>query len=231
MYLADVPCHIVSRGNNRDACFFTLQDYSFYLECLGDAARRYRVAIHAYVLMTNHVHLLMTPKSAEGISRLMQSLGRRYVQYVNHEYQRCGTLWESRHKASLIDAERYLLACYRYIELNPVRARMVRHPSEYRWSSFHANSLGEPDTLVSPHSLYRALGTTEESRRFAYRDLCESQLDPGAIRDIRTATRFSMPVGDHRFKAQVEAALGRSIGQCKLGRPKRHVHGAVPAEN
>jgi len=140
MYLAGVPCHVVQRGNNRDACFFTDDDYQLYRETLRDACRSYRVDVHAYVLMTNHVHLLMTPQTIEGISRVMQSLGRRYVQYVNRSYQRVGTLWESRHKASLVDAKNYLLACYRYIELNPVAAGMVEHPGDYRWSSFTCNA-------------------------------------------------------------------------------------------
>ena len=135
MYLPSVPCHVIQRGNNREASFFAHQDYLFYLNCLGEACNRYNVAVHAYVLMTNHVHLLMTPDDREGISRVMQSIGRRYVQYINKEYQRCGTLWESRHKASLVDAEQYLLTCYRYIELNPVVANMVKHPGVYAWSS------------------------------------------------------------------------------------------------
>ena len=118
MYLAGVPCHVIQRGNNRDACFYAEQDYQFYLDCLQDAGRRYRVAVHAYVLMTNHVHLLLTPKDTEGISRVMQSVGRRYVQYINFEYQRSGTLWEGRHKASLVQAEDYLFTCMRYIELD-----------------------------------------------------------------------------------------------------------------
>lgn len=119
MYLAGVPCHVVQRGNNRDACFFADDDYRFYLDVLRGACCRYDVDVHAYVLMTNHVHLLLTPRAVEGVSRVMQSLGRRYVQYVNRAHRRCGTLWESRHKASLVDAEPYLLACYRYVELNP----------------------------------------------------------------------------------------------------------------
>ena len=143
MYLPGVPCHIVQRGNNRDVCFYSEQDYQFYLECLKSACKRYRVAVHAYVLMTNHVHLLMQPEDEAGISRVMQSLGRRYVQYINHTYRRSGTLWEGRYKSSLINAEEYLLACYRYIELNPVRANMVSHPADYRWTSYRFNGQGE----------------------------------------------------------------------------------------
>ena len=144
MYLPTIPCHVVSRGNNRDACFYADEDYLFYLECLGDACDKYAVALHAYVLMTNHVHLLLTPRDELGISRVMQSVGRRYVQYINYTYRRSGTLWEGRHKASLIDADRYLLACYRYIELNPVRANMVVDPADYRWSSYRVNAGLQP---------------------------------------------------------------------------------------
>jgi putative transposase len=131
MYMAGMPCHVVQRGNNRDATFYSDDDYQFYLACLEDGTKRYRVAVHAFVLMTNHVHLLMTPNDSEGVSRLMQSIGRRYVQYVNKTYRRTGTLWESRHKASLVQEEQYLLKCYRYIELNPVRAGIVEHPADY----------------------------------------------------------------------------------------------------
>jgi len=157
MYLAGVPCHVVQRGNNRDACFFTDDDYRFYLDVLADACRRYRVDVHAYVLMTNHVHLLLTPRAVDGVSRVMQSLGRRYVQYVNRTYRRCGTLWESRYKASLVDADRYLMALYRYIELNPVAAGMQSHPGDYPWSSFRCNAWGRLNHLICPHSLFLGL--------------------------------------------------------------------------
>jgi putative transposase len=137
MYMAGMPCHIIPRGNNRDACFYADQDYQFYIDCMQDACERYHVAVHAYVLMTNHLHLLMSPENVDGISRVMQSVERRYVQYINLvEYRRSGTLWEGRHKASLVDADNYLLICIRYIELNPVRAGMVEHPASYRWPSF-----------------------------------------------------------------------------------------------
>ena len=219
MYLPGVPCHVIQCGNNREACFFAQQDYLFYLSCLGDACSRYHAAVHAYVLMTNHVHLLMTPDDQEGISRVMQSIGRRYVQYINKEYQRCGTLWESRHKASLVDAEQYLLTCYRYIELNPVAANMVKHPGDYPWSSYRHNAFGDRNPLITQHELYRSLGVTEEERRSRYRTLVETSLAKEDIHTIRSAARFSMPVGDSRFKAQIERVLGCSIGQAKRGRP------------
>jgi putative transposase len=216
LYMADVPCHVIQRGNNRQACFFDDQDYQFYLECLGDACRRYKVALHAYVLMTNHVHFLMTPLVDGSISRVMQSIGRKYVQYVNTEYRRSGTLWEGRHKASLVDAEPYLLKCYRYIEMNPVRAGMVAHPSEYRWSSYRANARGEASPLVQHHELYRSLGEGKAERCHVYRELFATDLDTKDVHAIRHAARFSAPLGSSRFTEEIERAL-----DVKLGRGRR----------
>ena len=221
MYMAGVPAHVIQRGNNRDACFFHEDDYRFYRQCLAEACTRYRVALHAYVLMTNHAHLLMTPERADGISRLMQSLGRRYVQYVNRIYRRTGTLWESRHKANLVDADGYLLACYRYIELNPVRAGMVSHPAGYAWSSYRAHAYNDPDPTLAEHPCFRALGHTPEDRATAYRELFRTELHPALVRDIRTAAVFSAPLGNARFRRQVERALGRTLGYAARGRPAR----------
>ena len=169
--------------------------------------------------MTNHVHLLLSPQTIDGVSRVMQSVGRRYVQYVNKHYRRCGTLWESRHKASLVDAERYLLACYRYIELNPVTASMVPHPGDYRWSSYGVNAWGKRDDLLSPHELYLALGADASMRRTRYRELFAKHLSRDMVRQIQTALDFSMPLGNDRFRQKIERELGRSIGQAKRGRP------------
>jgi putative transposase len=138
------PQHIIQRGNNRQNVFFAEDDYRFYLEKLADACRKYDCRLHSYVLMTNHVHLLITPMTETGIGKVMQSLGRSYVQYVNFRHRRTGTLWEGRYRATLLDSERYLLTCHRYIELNPVRAGMVADPAAYPWSSYRHNALGEP---------------------------------------------------------------------------------------
>ncbi len=142
MVIPGQPLHIVQRGNNRQAVFFAEQDYLTYLECLRDAAFQQGCWVHAYVLMTNHVHLLLTPTQETNLSRCIQAVGRKYVRYINGHYRRSGTLWEGRFKSAMIDSAQYLLACYRYIELNPVRANMVEHPQHYRWSSFHANAMG-----------------------------------------------------------------------------------------
>lgn len=221
MYLPGVPCHVIQRGNNRQASFFSAADQVFYLECLQDAARRYGVAVHAYVLMTNHVHLLATPVEADSISRTMQSIGRRYVQYVNLNYRRTGTLWESRHKASLVDAEGYLLHCMRYIELNPVRAGMVPRPADYRWSSYRANVQQERNDLITRHEIYNALGLDDEARAQAYRELFSTALNSNQVRLIRQSAAFSMPTGDDRFRAQVEAASGRKIARSVRGRQSK----------
>jgi len=214
-----MPCHIVQRGNNRSVCFFSDEDYHAYLDYLHDACQRYAVSLHAYVLMTNHTHLLMTPECQYGISLVMQSLGRRYVQYINQQFRRSGTLWEGRHKSSLVQADSYLLACYRYIELNPVRADMVAHPGDYRWSSYHANAMGELDKRLTTHPVYEALGQTKESRQYAYRGLFSIALDKDMVHAIRSASRFSMPLGNHRFKTEIEQALKCKLGFARRGRP------------
>ena len=143
------PQHVIIRGNNREPIFYADEDYQFCLEKLKKACDKHECDIHAYVLMTNHVHLLITPHKKDGISKVIQMLGRYYVQYFNNTYQRKGTLWEGRYKATLIDSEHYALGCYRYIELNPVRAEMVEHPAEYPWSSYGFNGLGDKISLLS----------------------------------------------------------------------------------
>src|SRR5210317_2260739 len=155
--LPGIPQHIVQHGNNRAPCFFDEKDRWQYLEDLAESAEKYLCEIHAYVLMTNHVHLLVTPKGKFAVSQMMQALGRRYVYYVNHRYGRSGTLWEGRYRSSLVDSEAYLLACMRYIELNPVRAGMVTHPAEYQWSSYRINAQDEASELICPHTLYLAI--------------------------------------------------------------------------
>jgi len=209
MYLDGVPCHVIQRGNNRTVCFYSARDYDTYLDFLSDACQRYSVALHAYILMTNHAHLLMTPTCKQGISRVMQSLGRRYVQYINKQFRWSGTLWEGRHKASLINADEYLIACYRYIEMNPVRAAMVDHPGDYPWSSYHANAYGKIDKHLKPHSLYLALGRDSCERQTVYRELFEGVLDQKIIHAIRNAANFSMPLGNNNFAKQIEDALER----------------------
>lgn len=179
------PQHVIVRSNNRSEIFCADADYQFYLEKLQLACTQHDCKIHAYVLMTNHVHLLITPQLAESLSKTMQMLGRYYVQYYNYTYRRTGTLWEGRFKATLVDSECYLMTCMRYIELNPVRADMVTHPAEYPRSSYLRNARGQADKLVTPHGEYSRLGETDEARQAAYRQLFEYHIPEKSLVEIR----------------------------------------------
>jgi putative transposase len=225
IHIDGLPLHIVQRGHNRGACFFDDQDRHAYLGWLGDALQREQCRLHAYVLMTNHVHLLLTPEHAASVPRLIISVGRRYVQYINHSYGRSGTLWESRYKSSLVQAETYLLFCQRYIELNPVRAGMVSNPAHYPWSSYRANALGQANPILSPHPLYVALAAAETPRRETYRALFRGALDEAPLADLRMALNQDQPVGNSRFYAEIEAITGQRRELRKRGRPrKRNQH-------
>ncbi len=158
--LVGQPQHVIVRGNNREAIFCADEDYHFYLAKLNLACEKHQCDLHAYVLMINHVYILITPHKKDGISKAMEMIGRYYVQYFNHSYKRTGTLWEGRYKATLIDSEHYALTCYRYIELNPVRAKMMDDPADYPWSSYRANGLEESSDLIVQHSFYKSLGKT-----------------------------------------------------------------------
>jgi len=224
-YLPGVPAHVVQRGNCRKAVFFGEDDYRAYLRWLADAAAKHGCVVHAYVLMTNHVHLLVTPESSHAISRTMQYVGRRYVPYVNRCYAMSGTLWEGRHKGCVINSEGYLLACMRYIELNPVRAGMVGKPIDYPWSSYAANAAGRPNGLIVPHERYQALGETAEKRQLAYRELFRIPLDSDQVHDIRATVQTGTPLGNNRFRRQIEQTIKRGVGQAQRGRPKRNTKG------
>jgi putative transposase len=219
--LPNVPLHLIQRGNNHQACFFTDEDYRFYLDWLTEHAGTTGCRVHAYVLMSNHVHLLITAERVQAAGALMKALGQRYVQYVNRNYRRSGTLWEGRFRSCPIQEEAYLLACQRYIELNPVRANMVAHPAEYRWSSYRANAQGATDALVNPHPLYTALGLDAAGRQAAYRDFFRYELEPGLVDEIRQATNGNFALGNELFAAQVSAALGRRAAPGKPGRPRK----------
>ncbi len=214
-----VPLHIIQRGNNRQACFFTDQDYSLYLEWLHKYSQESGCAIHAFVLMTNHVHLLITPSKDSSAGELMKKLGQRYVQYVNRTYKRSGTLWEGRFRSCITQQDNYLLTCQRYIELNPVRAEMVEHPGEYRWSSFRTHSQGENSEVLSPHPLYLNLGKSANARQSTYRELFRNDLEPGMIDQIRKATNGNFVLGNVRFQEEIAHALGRRVTPGIAGRP------------
>jgi putative transposase len=189
------PLHIVQRGHNRQRCFLGDDDCLAYLRWLAEALRAEECLLHAYVLMSNHVHLLLTPRDAVLVPRILMSLGRRYVPYFNRRYVRTGTLWESRYRSSLVTNDFYLLACHRYVELNPVRAGMTADPAGYRWSSYGANAMGRDDALVAPHPLYLALGKSADERCAAYRMLFDVPMRPETLDEIRGSLKKSRPIG------------------------------------
>ena len=218
---AGIPIHITQRGNNRSAIFRAPGDYRLYAALLRQASQRFECAIHAYALMTNHIHLLMTPNDKHGPARMMQVVGTRYVPGFNQRYNRTGTLWEGRYRSTTIDSESYLLACSRYIELNPVRAMIVSHPSQYRWSSYRHNADGAADALVTPHAIYRALNDSAEMRREEYRALFTSPLEADASDAIRGATKRDLVLGDERFCDNLAATLKRPVTRLCHGGDRR----------
>ena len=216
-----VPQHIIQRGNNRQACFTSTQDFIAYAGWLKDYAKKFQVEVHSWVFMTNHVHLLCTPLKTDAISQMMQSLGRQYVRYFNYTYKRSGTLWEGRFKSCLVQTEDYLIQLYRYIELNPVRANMVDEPCEYQWSSYQVNALGKASALCTPHPVYLAIHPQEKVRQKCYQSLFKHHLDTKIINDIRQATHKGMAIGNDKFKDEIEKLTGQSMRPMKLGRPTK----------
>jgi len=220
-FLPGVAAHIVQRGHSRQPIFFEDNDYRGYLKWLSEAADRYQCYIHAYVLMTNHVHILATPKSSDGISRMMQYVGRQYVLYINYLYGSTGTIWEGRYKASLVYDAEFLLTCMRYIELNPVRANMVNHPRKYPWSSYRANGEGKRDDLLTQHEIYMKLANSMDQRRANYRALFEAYIEEGDLKQIRSAWLTGTPLGNDYFKREIEQKLQCKVGQTRRGRPSK----------
>jgi putative transposase len=218
--LSGIPVHVIQRGNNRQPCFYEENDRSFYLFHLGRLLTKAGCALHAHCLMTNHVHLLLTPNSLDSCGALMKGVGQIHTQYMNRTYGRTGSLWEGRFRSCLVQAEDYLLACYRYIEMNPVRANLVSHPREYAWSSYLANAEGKASALVTPHDEYARLGQAGEERRNRYRELVAEVLDSRLIDAIRAATNGNFALGDARFRQQVSIALGRPASRGSPGRPR-----------
>jgi putative transposase len=208
-FVPGVPLHVTQRGNNRGNIFVSSKDYRIFLDCLCEASHANGVLVHAYVLMTNHVHLLATPSDIGALPRVLQSVGRRYVQHFNRSYSRTGTLWEGRYRAAVVDSERYFLACMRYIELNPVRAGITSHPGDYRWSSYGAHANGTVDRLVAGHQLYEQLGRSPDQRGDAYRQLCEVPLANADLEAIRKATHANWALGDARFAGWIGTICGR----------------------
>jgi putative transposase len=222
------PQHIIQRGNNRQAIFAADADYKFFRDALVEAANTHGLAIHAYVWITNHIHLLATPEFDDSISKVFQSVGRRYVQYFNLTYRRSGTLWEGRYRATVVDSEQYLLTLMRYIELNPVRAGMVAHPRDYPWSSYRYNALGESGLnadWISPHREYLRLGRKAGDRQAAYRQLFRAAISGNDLREIRECTHKGWALGGERFREQIEALGQRRAASKGVGRPRKVANG------
>lgn len=220
-YQSGLPVHVFQRGHNRGPVFFTDEDYLCYLRCLKSAADDSGCLIHAYVLMTNHVHLLVTPETSSSISDLFKLMGIRYVMYINKAYNLRGSLWEGRHKGCLIDTDDYFLMCMRYIEMNPVRADMVDHPGQYRWSSYAANASGVDNVIIKPHLQYLMLGDSPESRQLTYTGFFGLQLDSHELDLIRASLHSGTPMGNENFKQKIEAAVGCKLGGIRPGRPAK----------
>lgn len=221
-FVPGLPLHVIQRGNDRAPIFRCSEHMAFYVECVVRAARRHGISVHAYVLMTNHVHLLVTPSRSISLPGMMQSIGRIYVRHFNSACERTGTLWEGRYKATIVDDERYALHCMRYIELNPVRAGIVSRPADYAWSSYRANAWGSRDSLVDPHDVYRQLGRSPAERQAAYRDLFRESLTDEVLHDIRDATQNGWALGDATFRNNV-TALSRRAQRLPRGRPRERV--------
>lgn len=217
--LPGTAVHVVQRGNNQADCFFEQEDREFYLFHLSRFLPRAHCRLHAYCLMTNHVHLLLTAEQADGCALLMKSIGQLYAQYVNKRYDRSGYLWQGRFKSCLVQSEDYALACYRYIELNPVRAGLTRRPDEYPWSSYGANAIGEPASLLGPHDEYQRLGRTPAERQAVYRDLFGQIQQSQMLEEIRAATNGGYALGNASFKRAMARALGRRVEKGSAGRP------------
>lgn len=213
------PHHLIQRGNNRQPIFVDTDDQRRLLGDLGECAQRFGVAVHAYVLMSNHFHVLATPEDEGGLSAMMQAVGRRYVRLFNGRHGRTGTLWEGRFKGTVIDSERYLIACMAYMDLNPVRAGIVPHPADYGWSSYGHYAGMRHDPLITPHSLYWSLGNTPFSREAAYRQLVEAGLSHQQVDDFTDATLKGWALGDDAFMRNLQEQTGRRVAKQKAGRP------------
>ncbi len=211
--------HVIQRGNNRQAIFASPADYQTLLDLLAENARKFGVSIHAYVLMSNHFHLLATPQTPDGLPQMMQALGRRYVRYFNDSQQRSGTLWEGRYKSALIQSERYLLACMAYIDLNPVRAGLVATPGDYPWSSYGHYAGLRTDKLITPHALMWELGNTPFAREAAYADLVQSGVSPAQGDALTRSALSGWALGEPDFVAELQKRTERRVSKLRAGRP------------
>lgn len=216
------PQHIIQRGNNRQVIFTNDSDFQFFRDAMVTAAEQHGLAIHAYVWMSNHIHLLATPEHEQSISKVFQSVGRKYVQYFNHTHKRTGTLWEGRYRATVVDSETYLITLMRYIELNPVRAGMVGHPRDYTWSSYARNAYderGENADWITPHEQYLRMARTTGERLSAYQSLFKAAIARDELASIRDCTHKGWALGSEKFKAAIETRSNRPASSKGVGRP------------
>lgn len=219
-FLPGYPQHIVIRGVNRQDTFFEPDDYERFKRTLGYAAEQYGCAMHGYVLMTNHVHMLATPNDEKSIPKVMQAIGRSYVQWLNRKYERTGALWQGRYKSCLVEDDQYFLTCQRYIELNPVRAGLVAHPAAYPQSSYHCNALGQSNPLLTAHEVYLGLGRSTLERCTTYSRMFGIDLDTESVARIRDSTNSCLVLGTESFKDHIESVINRSVRPARMGRPK-----------
>jgi putative transposase len=213
------PHHVILRGNDRQDIFRTTADYQRMLDLLFEHSRAHKVDIHAYVLMTNHLHLLLTPQEDLALPKLMQAVGRSYVQVFNKLHARTGTLWEGRYRSTLIQTDRYLLACMAYIDLNPVRAQMVTQPEAYAWSSYGHYTGRRTDRLITPHALYWGLGNTPFAREAAYAELVHAGISADQQGALTDATLSGWALGDSGFVADLQTQTQRRLLKTQAGRP------------
>jgi len=216
-----IPNHIVQRGHNRQVCFAEEEDFAAYENWLYISSVKYGVAIHAWVFMENHVHILATPQAQDSISRMMQEVSRHYVRHFNETYRRTGTLWEGRFKSCVVEPRSYLLSCQRYIELNPVRANIVDDPSDYPWSSYRSNCIEKISRLLTPHEIYLNLGKSDRERILEYRSLFAVHIDEALLKDIRASVNKGLALGSEQFKNEIEKLTGRRVTPGKRGPKKR----------
>ena len=219
--IAHIPQHITQTGHNNLNCFFDDEDYEFYLESLKAASEQYEVDIHAYTLLPNAPHIIATPHLNDGLPSMMQSLGRRYVQYINHRYQRSGTLWSGRYKSSVIDSDAYLLSCYRYVELKPMHDGLVENPEDYYWSSFNHHTGRKKNKFITDHSLYLKLGDTWHERANHYNQQFTYEFDPHLLQYIAETIKLGQVLGGDKFKDRIERIANHRVRPLKRGRPKK----------
>ncbi|MDD5291877.1 MAG: transposase [Candidatus Omnitrophica bacterium] len=221
LVISGYPHHIILRGNNRSAIFYNDKDRRFFIECIKESKEKTKSKIYAYCLMTNHVHLLIEPSKKEGLGNMMQSLGRKYVQYINRTHKRTGTLWEGRFKSSVVSKDEYLLTCSRYIELNPVRAKIVKHPIDYVWSSFGFKAEGKQDALLDEDPIYESLGKTLEERQENYKEIFRENISERELSLIRNTTQKGGIFGNEKFLERITESIGRNVFWRARGRPKK----------